>query len=138
MRQAKEITREEARYLFMKHIADTVHYWDKESRAESAREKLEGLAFSILVTIDGGSSGLPAYSLSPLSRSADDIRYAKENGFDYYPKKPMDIGADQALHEVFHKYVRGEIPRPDNLYDFGAFLADEAKKFLSRGNTKNS
>lgn len=132
MKQAKEITPEEARYLFMKHIADMVNYWDKESRAGTNRERLEGLAFSILVTIDGGSSGLPGYTLSPLSRSDDDIRYAKENGFDYYPKEPMDIAEGAALHEEFHEYTRGEISRPENLYDFGAFLAEDAKQMPPR------
>lgn len=130
MHKAKPITVEEARYLFMKHVADCVNYWDKESRTPDTREKLEGLAFSILTMLDGCSMGLPGYEVRPLSKNPDDTQYAIENGFDYYPEESYDIIGDKvALHEIFHQYMRDEIPRPKNLHDFGAYLAEEAKKF---------
>lgn len=129
MRKSKEITKEEARYLFMKHISSLVDYWHKDTRETDPLRKLEGLAFSILSTIDGSSVGLPMYQLVPSPASEDDIQYAKEHGFDYYPKEPMDITDDQALHEIFYEYRRNEVERPENLFDFEAFLAEERTKF---------
>ena len=130
MRESKAITADEAQYLFMEHVIHLIDYWEKESRAETSKEKLEGLMFSVLVALDGGSMGLPGYEVVPSrgNQAENDIAHAKENGYDYYPKEKIDIVGD-GLHEIFHSHLRGEITRPKNLYDFGAFLADEAKKF---------
>jgi len=130
-RQPKQISREEARYLFLEHITSLVKYWDQESRRASSREKLEGLAFSFLSALDGCAAGLPGYLLIPM-QTEEDLAYAKEQGYDYNPLPPekadeADIGG--SLHEEFHKYMQKEIKRPENLFDFGAYLAEMAKQF---------
>lgn len=121
-RQAKEITVEEARHLFLTHVAVLVDYWEKESRVKTSQEKLEGLAFSLLTMLDGGSAGLPGYQIIPRSYQQD-VEYAKEQGYDYYPEN-IDITQDQALHEEIYKYFEGKAPKFPDLYDFGAYLSD--------------
>jgi len=126
--QAKEITREEARYLFLKYMVSLVNYWHKEAGVET-RDKLEGLLHSILTTLDGGAMALPGYHLLPCTDEGDKP-YAIENGYDYYPHvkdlPSYDIGG--GLHEEMYKYIRGEVKKPDNLYHFGDHLIDEGKK----------
>jgi hypothetical protein len=113
MRTAKEITKEEARYLLLKHFANLVNYWENESSAKTSKEKLEGLLHSILVTLDGGSAGLPSYLLIP-NPHPDDKQYSIENGYDYYPNQ-MDISG--SFHDEIFKYLQNKISRPENLYE---------------------
>lgn len=47
--------KEERREEFLKVIAENVHYWDEVVEGYSQKERLEGLAFSILSYIDGSS-----------------------------------------------------------------------------------
>lgn len=135
-KQSKKITREEARHLFLKYVTSLVDYWDKESRAEDSRSKLEGFLHSLLVTLDGGALALPGYLLVP-STAEGDKDFAEEQGFDYHPHfdeddlgESYDIGG--GLHEEMYAYLRGEVERPENLYDFEQYMADEAKKFGHR------
>lgn len=130
--QAKEITQDEARHLFLKHIASLVEYWEKESRASTSKDKLEGLAFSIMVTLDGGSGGHPGYQLIP-NTNPEDIDFAKKEGFDYYPEEPEDIIGNSSLHNSINQYLENRAPEFKNLYDFGNYLADQAKKFHQNG-----
>lgn len=60
----QEKSEEEHRKVFLDHASSLVEYWhDLEDK--SVREKLEGLLFSILVSIDGEACATPAYSLIP-------------------------------------------------------------------------
>jgi hypothetical protein len=123
MHIAKEIKREEARYMFMKHMVGLVKYWDKQ-KDQTSTEKLEGLMHSILVTLDGGSGGMPGFKLVP-SVHHTDKDYAIKEGFDYFPYEDgYDIGG--ALHEELFNYIRGEVERPKDLYSFVDSMRDEA------------
>lgn len=135
MHKAKMITRDESRYLLLKHVADLVTYWENEERHPSSREKLEGLAFSILSGLDGCSMGLPGFFLVP-NATEEDVAYAIKQGFDWHraPSEKeseilndLDIGG--SLHEEIHRYLRDEVSRPENLHDFGHYLAKQAKAF---------
>lgn len=53
MSEPREYTPEEVRAMFLQHIRTLVTYWERVPQAPTAREKLEGLAFSILVTLEG-------------------------------------------------------------------------------------
>lgn len=125
MHKAKEITRDEARYLLLKHLASLVNYWDNESRATTSKEKLEGLLFSTLVALDGGACGLPGYMLIPSTHDSDK-EYATEKGYDYYPhcdnlpEGTYDVGG--ALHEQIGEYLDGKVERPKNLRDFSDYM----------------
>lgn len=128
-----QITRDEARYLFLRHVADLVDYWSDENRVCDPREKLEGLAFSILTALDGCSAGLPGYAVVPM-QTPDDEKWLRTEGIDYYPtfnetqlpEGVYDIGG--GMHDVFYGYRSGNVQRPKNLHDFGAHLLESAKQ----------
>lgn len=113
---SKQKTGKECKEEFLEHVAMLVDYW--EAQNETSREKLEGLAFSILSSIDGESSELPGYALVPSPDEADKT-YNLENGNDYYEYPPDinngDIGG--GLHELIHSYFRryrGTFPTSKN------------------------
>jgi len=74
-----------------------IKYWAHESRRAKAEEKLEGLAYSMLVMIDGGSS-LPAFNLVPCSHPADK-EYLKNIGENWYPEDAVNDTV--MLHDLF-------------------------------------
>lgn len=103
---SKEFTEEEVREKFLRKVNTLVDYWYKESRTPGVKEKLEGLAFSILSTIDGSSIDLPSFILAPLP-AEEDKEYCIENGEDYFPQNhTSNVNCDIAggLHELLHKY----------------------------------
>lgn len=51
--RSKEITREEAKYLFLRDVANMVTFWENNKDCPSTRGELEGLLFSVLAAIDG-------------------------------------------------------------------------------------
>jgi len=56
---------EEYRDEFIDHVKYMVVHWN-EMPNKSVKEKLEGLAFTILSAIDGRTTTLPAYKLMPV------------------------------------------------------------------------
>lgn len=103
--KSREYNEEEIKQQFLDHVRHLVHYWDEETRATSQKERLDGLAFSILSAIDGCSASLPSFVLAPLPHE-DDKQYAIDNGDNYYPQNhesdiKCDIGG--SLHECFYK-----------------------------------
>lgn len=79
-------TTEQHREEFLDHIRLMVGYWDEIDNGMGQKERLEGLAFSILTAMDGGASVGP-YFLAPV---IDDEGTVGE-----------DIAGE--LHEHFHK-----------------------------------
>jgi hypothetical protein len=114
-------TTEEIRHFFLSHVEDLVDFFEKESRREGVREKLEGLAFSIMSALDGSSAALPGFIVAPNPHPSDK-QYSIDKGMNYYPENsPEVIYGDIAgcLHEqIFH-------PREGNRKsDFAQDLAD--------------
>lgn len=72
----------EARGEFLSAIKDMVNYWANDKRTPDPKEKLDGLAFSILCIIDG--SGSP---FNPITLMQDG--------------EPLND--DVMLHEMWHK-----------------------------------
>jgi hypothetical protein len=94
------------RDAFLRHVWTMIDYWDREKRADTTREKMEGLAFSILVAIDGGAGDLPGHALVPLPHK-EDKAFCKSEGENWYPYTNRDAKALQhdiggGLHEHFH------------------------------------
>lgn len=87
-------TEQETRDLFMEHVRSMIDYWDK-CPEHSRRSALEGLAFSILVALDGESSDLPAFRVMPAPHP-DDEQYHREQGDNWYDPE-VDISGP--LHE---------------------------------------
>lgn len=106
---SKAYTRDEVKAMFQSHVRDLVRYWEccavSELRAHSGQselhERLEGLAFSIMTTLDG-CTGLPKFAVIP-DPHPDDRRFHIKEGEDYFPplktRAPLcDIAG--ALHET--------------------------------------
>ena len=98
-------TSEEIREKVLSHIRNLAKYWDTVPR-ETTKEKLDGLAFSFLTMLDGGTS-LPGFILAPLPCESDK-EYNLDNGGKYYPENHHiehlikgDIGG--CLHELYYK-----------------------------------
>lgn len=103
----KEYTPEEVMEKVLTQIWNTIEYWDK-LEGKSQRERMEGLAFSMLVILDGGCAVLPGFIVAPLPHPTDKD-YHIDNGEDYFPENheaAENIKADiaGALHEYFDHY----------------------------------
>ena len=105
----RELTTDEARKLFLDQVRRYVDYWEKESRAPLVREKLEGLAFGILVILDGGSGGLPSFAVIPTPHESDKA-YCESIGANWFRPAPAELTGDigGGLHEHFHDAKEGQ------------------------------
>ena len=104
--EARVYTEDEIREKFLKHIWLLIQYWECLSKREDVREKLEGLAFSILSMIDGSTYELPAFVLAPMPHP-EDKAYHQQRNENWFPQNhEADINCDIAggLHELFHRY----------------------------------
>ena len=106
--EPRPYTAEEAREMFLHHVRELARYWAELPGDKTPRERCDGLAFSILVAIDGCSAELPALDLS-LSPHPDDEAYYKGNGENWF-ETGMVIN-DCQLHEAFYRPNRDEVPR---------------------------
>lgn len=91
-------TPEEIREEFLDMIRAYVRYWD-EAPKETCREKLDGLAFSILNIFDGTTIGLPAFDIV-CNPHPEDEEYHKAVGEDWYTAAKIN---DCCLHEFYYK-----------------------------------
>lgn len=101
---AKEKTEDEIREEFLTHVRVMVDYWEHQVEDKTLTERLDGLAFSLLVTIDGGT-GLGKFILAP-DPHPDDKQYCIENEEDYRPenhKSNVKCDISGSLHELYHK-----------------------------------
>lgn len=100
MTECRPYTKEEAEELFLERIWILVEYWTNLKK-ESEKDKLEGLAFSILNMFDGTSGGWPAMDIV-LRPHPDDEEYCKKIGKNYWVDG-MYINDGTMLHEKFYK-----------------------------------
>lgn len=101
---SREYTEEEVRASFLEAVRDIVQYWENESRTAPS-EKPSGVAFSILVLLDGGHGFMPGFVVAP-SPHPDDKEYNREHGENWFPENhesntKCDIAG--ALHELYHQ-----------------------------------
>lgn len=98
MSEPRSITLEEARDIFLDSIRGIVSYW---YRVGGGTENIaSGIAFSILVLIDGESPDFPAIDLV-LRPHPDDEEYLRDQGENWY-QDGMVLNSDVMLHEHFH------------------------------------
>ena len=106
MTESRAYTQEEVREQLLGHIQHLCHYWATvklTDTPDTIRERLDGLAFSILTMIDG-CSGLPAFDLIPAPHE-EDKAFAINEGENWYDKEVIN---ECQLHELFsslHKNV---------------------------------
>lgn len=105
MSESKEKTTEEIREEFLKHVRSCINYWDTvdgKDAPKTQKDRLEGLAFSMLVALDGGAMALPGFIVAPCPHESDK-EYHLSEGSDYYPENhELDVKGDIAgcLHEL--------------------------------------
>lgn len=109
MSKPREMTTEEVRAKFLDMVRSYVDYWADPYHApgDDLRERLSGLAFSILVILDGDSA-MPGFIVAPHVHEGDK-KDCIENGENWYPE-PRDVEHDAYeydiaghLHEEFYK-----------------------------------
>lgn len=100
------LTIDEVRERLCMRIHHLVTYWHFLPQA-SMRERLDGLAWSILSTLDGEALDMPGFIMQPRSCPEDEAFY-RERGDCWYPSG-IDIAG--ALHEQFTK------PSKEETYD---------------------
>lgn len=103
---AREYTMEEVREIFLRHVHHLIDYWEDEGEAVTSRDRLEGLAHSLLAMLDGCSADAPGFIVAPLPHK-DDKERLESLGENWYPENDetlvnCDIGG--ALHDLFYKY----------------------------------
>lgn len=117
----RELTEDEIRNEFINRVHDIIDYWDINLNSKSKRDKLEGVAFSILSLIDGCQIGHPRFILAPNPCPEDKEFWREEGASTYYPENYMNnINCDISgcLHELFYhikderdkKYMSGISP----------------------------
>ena len=98
-------TEEEIREKFLSHVRSLINYWDRvdgKDAPKTQKDRLAGLAFSILVTLDGEAADLPGFIVAP-NPHPDDKEYHISEGSNYYPENhKLKVKGDIAgcLHEL--------------------------------------
>lgn len=120
MGEPRALTVNEVRAAFLDHVAGLIRYWDSCDLTSTPvpgvplqLRRLEGLAFSLLVTLDGGSMALPGFIVAP-SPHPDDEAYQRDLGESWFPRAenhPLDIAG--SLHEQMKRPSedRGDHPK---------------------------
>jgi len=101
----REYTMEEVREIFLNHVNNMVHFWNDQDEGNQL-DRLNGLAFSILVALDGGSSGCPGFIVAPHPHPDDKEYCEKKTGENWYPQNnsaQVKCDISGCLHETFCK-----------------------------------
>jgi hypothetical protein len=116
--EPREYTNDEVREMFLEQCKACVRYWRSteipsdiiksniERGVDEITYRMEGVLFSLLVLLDGGS-GMPGFIVCP-SPHHSDKEYCKEEGEDWFPQAPDDPQIDHTdiaggLHEHLHQ-----------------------------------
>ena len=109
-----EYTEQEVREAFLKHVWEIIDYWDGKYDQMVAqypcRRKLEGLAFSLLVMLDGESADIPGFIVAPCPHP-DDKAFLQGEGENWWPENhEADVACDigGTLHDSFHNVRKEE------------------------------
>ena len=111
----QEYSTDEVMEQLIGHIYDLVEYWNKVPQQDT-KEKLAGLAFSILSTLDGSSLALPCFIVAP-DPHPEDKQYHQSQGENWYPENNELPGAPGVelqiqgnlggcLHDAFSAHER--------------------------------
>lgn len=92
------LTSEEASVVFVQHVASIVEYWENEKGPLTNRERLEGVAVSILTALDGSGLTMPPFAVRPIPD--------EEAGFDFFGTVWPDKDLGGGLHEIFDRELK--------------------------------
>ena len=91
-------------------MAHLVEYWENVKLAperDSLRDRLSGLMFSVLATIDGVSADIPKFILAP-DPHQDDKDYHIFNKVHYYPENYQNVvngDISGCLREMINSFI---------------------------------
>jgi hypothetical protein len=108
--EARQFTTEEIRYKFIEHVQGLVQYWGKQEG--SPESKLSGLAFSLLVLLDGGTGGFPRFIVAPYPHPTD-REFLKSEGENWFPEN-HELQVQGDIGGGLHDYLRNN-PKPETL-----------------------
>ena len=97
MSEPRAYTEEEVRAKVIAHVSAVAEYWASLPN-QTPRERCDGVAFSLLVMLDGGSMDLPAMDVS-LAPHPDDKPFHEACGENWF--EPGMMFNDCQLHELF-------------------------------------
>lgn len=109
---SRPYTQEEIMRQFLDYFSAMVDFW-ADVKGKNDKEKLSGLAFSILSMLDGCAGDLPAFEVIPTPHP-EDKEYLKSQGENWYPDvesgdEAVTVHGDHMLHELWHRFRRGEL-----------------------------
>ena len=103
MSDSREYTQDEVRDMFLDYVRGITEYW-LELPNKTTKERMEGLAFSILTCLDGGTS-LPGFIVAPAPHESDK-EFHQDRGENWFPDNTeSNVNCDIAggLHELIGK-----------------------------------
>jgi hypothetical protein len=100
--EPREYTVEECRRMVLENFRAISRYWARE-HAKGHDHAFDGVVFSILVAIDGGSSG-PALTLLT-DPHPDDKEFNRGEGRNWWPQG-ADLTAGVQLHDEYYAEER--------------------------------
>ena len=92
-------TEKEVTDKLIKRLSMLTDYWCRQPKSE--KDKLEGLIFSVLTTLDGCSGELPQFKLVPNPHESD-MEYNKSNGENWFDPK-IEL-TNTSLHDAWCSY----------------------------------
>ena len=107
----REYTAEEIQEKFFSQLYVMIKYWERIEQ-ENYKDKLEGLVFSILNILDGGSLGFPRVLLVPYPHPEDKEFHISE-GENWFPQNTEvdklavgELSCNGQLHEAWVVYKK--------------------------------
>lgn len=100
----RALTEDEIREQFLQHVKMMVRYWAGEGNSNvpedsTVKDRLDGLAFSLLALLDGSAIDLPGFKVIA-NPHPDDEAFHRERGENFYP---TDVDIAGYLHEVMKR-----------------------------------
>ena len=98
-------TADEVRDMLLDQIRAIANYWattELDPEHDTIKRRCEGVAFTILSTLDGSGAVLPGFDLIPTPHP-EDKDFHKANGENWFSPKTR---LNYALHEYFYRKER--------------------------------
>ena len=122
--EPRELTEQEVRERFLKHVWSIIGYWLTEERVPEPLEKMAGVAFSILGVLDGSAAALPSFIVAPVGHP-DNEGYHRERLENWFPHNGDDVqkivkcDISGGLHDQFEKHRPESLPKNAPVQDSG-------------------
>lgn len=102
--QPREYTTQEVQEAFLTRVRALIDHWHGQADM-TCLERLNGLAFSILATLDGSAIGMPGFIVAP-DPHPDDKAYHQSEGENWWPEnhdKAIQANIAGGLHELLRR-----------------------------------